>query len=70
MSLRALYGVYHDTFAGMIITDVLLALAAPVRFIKRDLVTTRNALHFFVAHTISVGATPTSSAASNRVRLD
>ncbi len=56
MPLGALHGVYHDTLAGMVIADVLLALVAPIRFIKRNLVTTWNALHLLVAHQLSVGA--------------
>ena len=50
MPLGALHGVHHDTFAGMVIADVMLALAAPIRFIKRNLVAAWDALHFLIAH--------------------
>ena len=38
----------------MVIADVVLTLAAPIRFVKRDLVTARNALNFLVTHKDSV----------------
>ena len=50
MPFGALDGVNHQALAGMFIADIMLALVAPIRFVKRNLVAARSALHLFVAH--------------------
>jgi hypothetical protein len=50
MSLRALDGVDQCGRPGMLIAHVLFTAVAPIGFVKRDLVATRNALYFLFAH--------------------
>ncbi len=47
MPVGTLDCVYESALEGMFVTDVLLAPIAPVGFVERDWMTTRDALNHF-----------------------
>jgi hypothetical protein len=47
MPVRAFDGINQKTCVGVVITNVVATLAAPICLLKRNLVPAGNALHFF-----------------------